>query len=135
MRHSYAGLAIPTFPAAFGQIIPPFWNFGIMVNFLHTRIGAPLLVTLGAVLILQICLASHQTRLVKAWALFLGLLLIVQCLLGMFTIWSGKAPVPTTVHLSVGALVFGTGFLLFLAVGRLQKPIDSIDTQRRDALT
>ena len=120
MRHSYAGMAIPTFPLAFGQIIPPFWNFGIIVHFLHTRVGAPLLVLLGLALVLTVCLSHNQTRGTKSLAVFLGATIIVQCLLGMFTIWSGKAPVPTTFHLSIGALVFGTGFLLFLAIYRLQ---------------
>ena len=122
MRHSYAGLSIPTFPMAFGQVVPPFWNFGIIVNFIHTRIGAPVLVLLGATLIVSVLLSPRQNSQVKALACFLGFALLVQCFLGMFTIWSGKAPVPTTFHLSVGALVFATGFLLFLAVYRLQKP-------------
>ncbi len=122
MRHSYAGLSIPTFPSAFGQVVPPFWNFGIVVNFIHTRIGAFLVMVLGALLIGIVCKSPRQVMKVKVLAGFLGLVLLVQCLLGMFTIWSGKAPVPTTFHLSVGALVFAIGFLLFLAVYRLQKP-------------
>jgi cytochrome c oxidase assembly protein subunit 15 len=122
MRHSYAGLSIPTFPLAYGQIVPPFWNFGIIVHFLHTRVGAPLVVLLGTALIVSVFVSRRQVPRVKALAGFLAFALVVQCLLGMFTIWTGKAPVPTTFHLSVGALVFATGFLLFLSVYRLRKP-------------
>ncbi len=122
MRHSYAGLAIPTFPLAFGQFIPPFWNFGILVQFLHTRILAFVLVTLGSTLILRILLSHYHAKMSKIFAGLLAMCLILQCLLGMFTIWSGKAPVPTTFHLSVGALVFGTGFLLLLTISRFSKP-------------
>jgi heme a synthase len=123
MRHSYAGLAIPTFPLAFGQIIPPFWNFGITVHFLHSRIGALFLVIIGLALISSVLLSPRQVRATKAFALILGVLLAVQCFLGMFSVWTGKAPVPTTIHLSVGALVFASGFLLFLSVYRLKRPL------------
>jgi cytochrome c oxidase assembly protein subunit 15 len=119
MRHSFAGLAIPTFPLAYGEVIPPFWNFGISVNFLHTRVGASLIVALGAPLIAAVTLSPARSPRVKVIAAFLGGALVLQCLLGMFTVWTGKAPVPTTFHLSGGALLFATGFLLFLALRRL----------------
>jgi cytochrome c oxidase assembly protein subunit 15 len=123
MRHSYAGLSIPTFPLAYGQIIPPFWNFGIIVHFLHTRIGASVLVLLGAALILSVMFSRRLPGKVKGLAGFLAFALIVQCLLGMMTVWTGKAPVPTTFHLSVGALVFASGLLLFLAIYRFRLPV------------
>ena len=39
MRHTDAGLAIPDFPLAFGQLIPPHWDAKIAIHFAH-RIGA-----------------------------------------------------------------------------------------------
>jgi len=122
MRHSYAGLAIPTFPLAYGQVIPPFWNFGIAVHFLHTRVGASLLVVLATLLIASVFASRRMPGKVKALAGFLALAIVLQCLLGMVTIWTGKAPVPTTFHLSMGALVFATGWLLCLSTYRLQLP-------------
>lgn len=118
LRHSYAGLAIPTFPLAFGAIVPPFWNFGIGIHFLHSRVGATVLVLLGISLIGRVMTSGHA-RPVKAVAVILGVALVLQCLLGMFTIWSGKAPVPATFHLCGGALVFTSGLLLFLMIYRL----------------
>ncbi len=123
MRHSYAGLSIPTFPLAYGQIIPPFWNFGIIVHFLHSRVGASVLVVLGAGLIIAVLTSKQLPGKVKGLAGFLAFALIAQCFLGMLTIWTGKAPVPTTFHLSMGALVFATGLLLFLAIYRFRKPV------------
>src|SRR5690606_19192080 len=35
MRHTDAGLAIPDFPWAFGQLIPPHWDAKIAVHFAH----------------------------------------------------------------------------------------------------
>jgi cytochrome c oxidase assembly protein subunit 15 len=118
MRHSYAGLAIPTFPLAFGEWVPPFWNFGISVHFLHSRVGATLLVVFGAALIGRV-LASGHARPVKGMAILLGAALLFQCLLGMFAIWSGKSPVPTTFHLVGGAFVWAGGVLLCLMIYRL----------------
>jgi cytochrome c oxidase assembly protein subunit 15 len=132
MRHSYAGLAIPTFPRSYGEWVPPFWNFGIAVHFLHSRVGASLLLILGATLIASV-FASRQPRLVRILAGFLGLALALQICLGIATIWTGKAPVPTTFHLSGGALVFATGWLLLLALCRLQ-PVPGNPERKEQAM-
>ena len=39
MRHNEAGLAIPDFPLAFGQLVPPHWDLKIALHFAH-RVGA-----------------------------------------------------------------------------------------------
>lgn len=119
MRHSYAGLAIPTFPRAYGEWVPPFWNFGITLHFLHSRVGAAILVLVGTALIASV-FATAQARLARVLAGTLGMALMLQIALGIATIWTGKAPVPTTFHLSGGALVFATGLLLFFSLMRLQ---------------
>jgi heme a synthase len=121
LRHSSAGLAIPTFPLAFGAFVPPFWNLGIAMHFLHSRVGAAILVLLGLSLIGRV-MSSRHARAVKAVAGILAGALLLQCLLGMGVIWTGKAPVPTTFHLSGGALVFASALLLFLMIYRLGRP-------------
>ena len=93
-----------------------------MVHFLHTRIGASILVLLGGALIYSVFASKRLSGGVKGLAGMLGMVLLGQCLLGMMTIWTGKAPVPTTFHLSMGALVFATGLLLLLAIYRFRKP-------------
>jgi len=35
VRHLGAGLAIPDFPLAFGRLVPPQWDAGILVHYLH----------------------------------------------------------------------------------------------------
>lgn len=121
MRHSYAGLSIPTFPLAYGEIVPPFWNFGITVHFLHSRVGASVLLILGGILIAAVLRSRSQPVKVKLLAGFLAFMLMLQCFLGMITIWTGKAPLLTTLHLSGGALVFASGILLFLSIYRLRQ--------------
>ncbi len=112
MRHSYAGLAIPTFPRAFGEWIPPFWNSGIALNFLHTRIG-PLLILL-ACLVFALKLLRRQGKF--GWVLLF--VLTLQLALGMLTVWSGKAPAIASLHLAVGALLLGTLFTMGLWIGK-----------------
>src|SRR3954471_12100114 len=47
MRHTGAGLAIPTFPLAFGHVLPPVWSAAIAIHFAH-RVGA--LIVIAAIL-------------------------------------------------------------------------------------
>src|SRR5262245_42292859 len=85
MRHTDAGLAIPDFPLAFGQLIPPHWDPTIAIHFAH-RVGAvvaSLLITATAGHVLY----HHRGRgeLVRP-ALLLLALLTAQITLGAYTI-------------------------------------------------
>ncbi len=114
MRHSYAGLAIPTFPKAFDYWIPPFWNSGIALNFAHTRIG-PLLIIPGCLLFVTSLLRQTGSR-KSGWLLFA--ILVLQVNLGILTVLSGKAPWIASLHLAMGALLFGTLFSIGLWSGK-----------------
>ena len=73
MRHTGAGLAIPTFPLAWGRLIPDHWDAKIAVHFAH-RVGA-LVVTL-AILATAGHVWYHETRrreLTRPAALLVGL--------------------------------------------------------------
>ncbi len=121
VRHSAAGMAIPTFPSAFGGWVPPFWNTGIFFHFLHSRIGALFIVVLGGVLSVRMFSArGPQALLHRSLGGLLLFLLALQITLGAFTIWSGKAPLIASLHMAVGALIFGVSFLIFLAFTRFQ---------------
>jgi len=111
MRHLGAGLAIPDFPLAFGQVIPPYWNEYIAVNFAH-RCGA-VLVTIMVVWTATRVLRSHRDEPeLRRPALGLVLLLVMQICLGAITIWSGRAVIPTTSHVLIGAAVLATSLTI-----------------------
>jgi len=118
MRHSYAGLAIPTFPLAFGSWVPPFWNHGIALNFAHTRVGA-LLVALGC---LHLIASMLKRRFGVKCALFLFAVLVLQVALGILTVLTGKVPWVASLHLAVGALLLGTLFTILLWSGKQPSP-------------
>lgn len=117
MRHTGAGLAIPTFPLAYGRLVPPLESFPVAIHFAH-RAGA-VLVALIAVLVVARVWRSHrhQPLLVRP-ALALAALLAAQIALGGWVIWSYKAAWVTTAHLGTGALLLATALVLALRARR-----------------
>lgn len=120
MRHSGAGLAIPDFPLAYGGVIPPFGIGGVPIHFAHRIVGS--LVAVLAILVAVTVWRQHRS--IKQFARPAGLLLglvLVQIILGGFTIWTGKGVLPTTFHVFNGAVILATSLILTLRVrARLQ---------------
>jgi len=111
MRHLGAGLAIPDFPLAFGQLVPPYWNEFIVVNFAH-RIGAIAVSAMIIWTVARVQRSRHEVPELRRPALALILLLILQVSLGAFTIWGQRAVLPTTSHVAIGAAVLATSLTL-----------------------
>lgn len=111
MRHLGAGLAIPDFPLAYGRLIPPFAGLGVEINFAH-RCGA--LVVTFFVLWMALRIFRYHRGEPQLWhpALLILFLLAAQITLGALTIWSGRAVIPTTAHVAVGAAVLATSLTL-----------------------
>jgi cytochrome c oxidase assembly protein subunit 15 len=137
IRHSFAGLAIPTFPLAFGSWIPPFWSQGIALNFLHTRVGA-LLVSGGLlVLIFSTIRSAQNSRFEKRLSWLLLIMLFLQITLGITTLYSGKNPLIASLHLSGGAAILSITFALTLLAGLNRKsqtsPLNSLNALKDSA--
>jgi heme a synthase len=118
MRHTAAGMAIPTFPLAFGHVIPPVWTTAIAIHFAH-RAGAVLVVAAIAATTLHV-LWHHRDRgeLIRPAALMM-LLVLSQATLGALVVLSALHPIVNTAHVVNGALVLGTSLVLTLRVRRL----------------
>ena len=117
MRHTGAGLAIPDFPLAFGQVLPPQWDVKIATHFVH-RAGA--LVVSVMILATTLHVFAHERRrreLVRPAALLLALL-CVQVTLGAYVVWTAKQFVINSMHVAVGASVLGTSLTLTLRAHR-----------------
>ncbi len=117
MRHTGAGLAIPTFPLAFGHVLPPVWSPAIAIHFAH-RAGA--LVVLSAILTTAVHVYRHERerRDLARPAALLVLLALTQATLGAFVVMSGLQPFINTLHVVNGALVLGTSLILTLRAFR-----------------
>ena len=113
MRHSMAGLAIPTFPFAtlHGGLLPDAWNFRVAIHFAHRAMAAVLAVALP-VFACRIWFGRGTTLALRCGASLLVGLLMLQILLGAEIIWSTRNPEITTAHVLVGALTLATTFWL-----------------------
>lgn len=117
MRHTGAGLAIPDFPLAFGQLLPSTWTAAISINFAH-RAGAAI-VTMLVFAEAGHVLAHHWARLeLRRPAVLLVGLVLMQIFLGGWTVLSGKHYVVNTSHVITGSALLATAILLTLRVHR-----------------
>jgi cytochrome c oxidase assembly protein subunit 15 len=117
MRHTGAGLAIPDFPLAFGQLVPPHWDAKIAVHFAH-RVGA-LIVSLLILATTGHVLFHHKTRTeLRRTSLLLLALLATQVTLGALTVLSQKEFIINSLHVVTGASVLVTSLVLTLRAHR-----------------
>ncbi|MEA2709896.1 MAG: heme a synthase, partial [Phycisphaerales bacterium] len=139
MRHYQAGLAVPDFPLAYGQLIPATdsaamqtinadraWNLNLphvtaAQIWLHMghRFGA-VVVTLALGAAITIALRHHrrERELVRP-ALLLIALLLAQITLGVLTVLWRKPADVASAHVAVGALTLVTAFVMTIRASRL----------------
>jgi cytochrome c oxidase assembly protein subunit 15 len=113
MRHLGAGLAIPDWPLSFGRIVPELASLEIVSNFIH-RTGGIVIAVFAAIVALRLLRfeRNHPLR------LLMNVILVViagQILLGAYTIWSGRQPHITSLHVMTGAATFALSLILALA--------------------
>jgi cytochrome c oxidase assembly protein subunit 15 len=149
MRHQHAGLAVPDFPLAYGQVWPPSDpQFLESVNakrldvrdfnpitanqiYLHMahRITALAIFVLTALFAWKCSKGSPEagpaSRGLKRWAAGWFGLICGQALLGAGTVWSNKAADIATAHVVLGALSFLTGFMIYLTTRRLSRSAEA----------
>jgi heme a synthase len=119
VRHSFAGLAIPTFPFsnATGGLLPGAWNFRVGVQFAHRLMAAVigLMVLVYGHFLWRESAAAAPVR----WSgcLLIGLVAL-QITLGAEIIWTGRSVYVTTGHVLVGALTLATTFLVTFLIHR-----------------
>lgn len=113
VRHSFAGLAIPSFPASSpdGGLLPPAWDFRVAIHFTHRSMALVLSVALIWFAI-KIWRDRATSLAMRCGASLLVSLLALQILLGAWIIWSQRAVAMTTGHVLVGAATLGTTFWL-----------------------
>jgi cytochrome c oxidase assembly protein subunit 15 len=117
MRHTDAGLAIPDFPLAFGELVPPHWDAKIAVHYAH-RVGA-VLVSLFVLATAGHVFYHHRGRrvFVRGAALLLALVSI-QITLGALTVLTGRHHIINSLHVVTGASVLATSLVLTLRAHR-----------------
>jgi heme a synthase len=119
MRHSFAGMAIPTFPQSTpaGDWLPTAWDFKVGLHFAHRAMALVLCGALG-VLIISIWRDAATGAAARLGAGALGMLLALQIFLGAATVLSGRNPYFATWHVLIGAATLLTTFLLACVLHR-----------------
>lgn len=115
MRHLNAGLAIPDFPLSFGKVIPPFTSAAIAINYAH-RAGAVVV----AIAIITVAARLFAMRALRTNAILLVAAVIAQICLGAMTVWSGKEPLITSLHVMTGAATLALSLITALAATRAE---------------
>lgn len=121
MRHTGGGLSIPDFPLSYGRLAPPFFTAPILFNYAHRLAGLAVIVCVLWYGSRVLRIASSESSLRIPAFLLIGSLL-VQVVLGAATIWSRKAPIPTTLHVMCGALTLASCVWLSMSVFRILSP-------------
>lgn len=116
MRHLGAGLAIPDFPLSFGRLVPALTTAGIAATFSH-RVGAVILVVFVAGFARRM-FSTGNRFVAMIYTLMIGVL-TSQVVLGAFTVWNGRPPILTSLHVVTGASLLGLGLLLALGAQSL----------------
>ena len=113
LRHSFAGLAIPTFPYSTpeGGLLPSAWNFPVAIHFAHRVMAAVLTVALLWFAV-KIWRDRAASLLMRCGASLLVSLLAFQILLGAWIIWSHRSAAITTGHVLTGAATLAAAFTL-----------------------
>lgn len=126
MRHSFAGLAIPTFPHSNleGGLFPAVWNFRVGIHFAH-RVMAVILSFALVWFAIKIWRDRASSLAMRCGASTLVSLLAFQVLLGAQIIWTHRAVAVTTGHVLIGACTLATTFWLAWLAHR-----DVIETSR-----
>ena len=113
MRHSNAGLAIPTFPwsGPGHALLPAAWDFRVAIHFAHRAMAVIITVALVG-FAAGIWRDRGATLGMRCGASALVSLLALQILLGATIIRTARDPGITTAHVIVGALTLATAFWL-----------------------
>jgi heme a synthase len=138
MRHQHAGLAVPDFPLAYGQVWPPtdsdfldrvnqsrlgvqefkpITAFQVQLHMVHRIVAMLILAGVGALAWRTRRDPARSiivVRLVTAWFA----IVCIQAILGAVTVWSNKAADIATAHVLVGALSLVWGAVM--SAGALQ---------------
>ncbi|MEO0054105.1 MAG: hypothetical protein RLZZ50_52 [Verrucomicrobiota bacterium] len=113
MRHSFAGMAIPTFPHSTpeGDLLPHTWSFAVGIQFAHRAMALVLTVALIA-LAVAVWRSRSAPSAMRLGAGGLMFCLALQIFLGAATVLSGRSPYYATWHVIVGAALLVSTFAI-----------------------
>ena len=128
MRHEHIGLAVPDFPLAYGKILPDTSPSGMVeINAARAQVGdvpikpsfvwihmahRAMAVVITLAMIAFFWSARGCSNAIRRMSGIWLAMVIAQVALGVWTIWSNKAPDIATAHMALGALLLAWGVVL-----------------------
>lgn len=115
MRHSYAGLAITSFPYSHpdGYWIPPAFNFKVAIHFAH-RVGGIVVSIAILAFAAKVWREPQSRKALGKSTLALVALLATQIYLGAMVIWTVRNPHAATIHMLNGAFLLSICWMMTL---------------------
>lgn len=101
VRHTQAGMACPDAPLCLGRVVPPLDNPLVAIHFAHR-----LLALIAAAFVIWLAawtMRAGVPRVVRAWASWAAVLILIQIALGFISVLTGLAVVPVSLHTLVAA--------------------------------
>lgn len=117
MRHTGAGLAIPDFPLAFGQLVPSHWDAKIAIHFAH-RVGAIIAATFVLATTGHVFYHHRSRKELVRPAILLLVLVATQVTLGAFTVLTRKDVLINSLHVVTGGSILAITVVLALRAHR-----------------
>ena len=117
VRHSGSALAIPDFPLSQGRLIPLFFSAQVMIQFIH-RLGALAVLIWSIHTVWRVFKSYRSSKHFVRPAIFLMALVLIQIVVGGWTVLSQTAVPIATAHVAVGALILATSVVLCLRAYR-----------------
>lgn len=118
VRHTGAGLAIPDFPLAYGQLVPPLGSHSVALHFAH-RVGALVVTAAVGLTALRVFRLRPAEPYLVGPTIAMLVLVGTQIALGGWTVLSLKAAGVATAHLGAGALLWATAVVLAMRARRV----------------
>lgn len=101
VRHTEAGMACPDAPLCLGQWVPPLDSPLVALQFTH-RVMAVLTASF-VIWLAAWTLKVGAPRVIRSWASWAAMLIMVQIALGLVSVLTGLAVVPVSLHTLVAA--------------------------------
>ncbi len=121
VRHNNAGLVIPDFTLALGQLVPPLDSFPVTIHYLH-RLGALAVVALVAGMAWAAARRHGRDAPLLRRLAAVVLFALIQVALGAAVIWTQRNLWVTTLHVVNGGALTAAAMLATLRTWMLESP-------------
>ncbi len=101
VRHTQAGMACPDAPLCLGRVVPPLGNPLVAIHFTHRVVAV--VAAASVIWLAAWAMRAGAPRVVRSWASWAAVLILIQIALGFISVLTGLAVLPVSLHTLVAA--------------------------------